>query len=170
MTSSTPCSKRPRSLVNSSSGAALQCSCATCLGKSPPCSRLGALLARQLHIVGSYRKRTIGHSREGEEGDNFYVVESGEYVAVKGDVEVSHYHGRGAFGELALMYHCPRAATVQASRRADNDSPIQPRMAMAFQACVGAVQDALCPSPDRPEAEVAELRQAEPSTSERRWK
>ena len=51
--------------------------------------------------------------REGEEGDNFYVIESGEYIAVKGGREVFKYEGHGAFGELALLYNCLRAATVQ---------------------------------------------------------
>jgi len=54
--------------------------------------------------------------REGEEGDNFYVIESGQFKATKvdGDKEklLFTYHGEGAFGELALMYNCPRAATV----------------------------------------------------------
>jgi CRP-like cAMP-binding protein len=61
--------------------------------------------------------------REGEEADNFYVIESGTFAATKaaggesggadGSVEwVATYEGHGAFGELALMYNCPRAATV----------------------------------------------------------
>ena len=31
-----------------------------------------------------------------------------------GEEKVFEYHNRGSFGELALMYNCPRAATVQA--------------------------------------------------------
>jgi len=46
--------------------------------------------------------------REGEEGDNFYVIESGQFKATKvdGDKEklLFTYHGEGSFGELALMY------------------------------------------------------------------
>ena len=34
---------------------------------------------------------------------------------MKGRRQVFKYEGVGAFGELALMYNCPRAATVQAS-------------------------------------------------------
>ena len=54
--------------------------------------------------------------REGEEGDNFYVIESGQFQVTKvdGDKEklLFTYNGEGAFGELALMYNCSRAATV----------------------------------------------------------
>ena len=50
--------------------------------------------------------------KEGDEGDNFYIIERGEFVALKGDQEVFSYDNKGSFGELALMYNCPRAATV----------------------------------------------------------
>ncbi|KAI3423908.1 hypothetical protein D9Q98_009742 [Chlorella vulgaris] len=60
--------------------------------------------------------------REGEEADNFYVIASGTFAATKaavgdgaaGSIRVATYEGRGGFGELALMYNCPRAATVTA--------------------------------------------------------
>uniref|UniRef100_A0A1I8JP85 cAMP-dependent protein kinase type II regulatory subunit n=1 Tax=Macrostomum lignano TaxID=282301 RepID=A0A1I8JP85_9PLAT len=42
---------------------------------------------------------------QGEDGDNFYVIESGVY-----DI---YYDNKGSFGELALMYNAPRAATIQ---------------------------------------------------------
>ena len=50
--------------------------------------------------------------KEGDEGDNFYIIENGEFVAMKADAEVFSYDNKGSFGELALMYNCPRAATV----------------------------------------------------------
>lgn len=50
--------------------------------------------------------------REGEEGDNFYAIESGTFVATKAGEQKFRYEGKGSFGELALMYNCPRAATV----------------------------------------------------------
>lgn len=55
--------------------------------------------------------------REGEAGDNLYVIQSGVYEAIKGhgpgERVLFRYEDKGAFGELALMYNCPRAATVR---------------------------------------------------------
>ncbi len=57
--------------------------------------------------------------REGEEGDNLYVIQSGVFEAVKGSGDdeklLFKYEDAGAFGELALMYNCRRAATVRVS-------------------------------------------------------
>ena len=52
---------------------------------------------------------------QGDVGDNFYVADSGEYtVHLKGVEKPVHTYQEGAsFGELALMYNCPRAATVR---------------------------------------------------------
>ncbi|KAK0396634.1 hypothetical protein QR680_001794 [Steinernema hermaphroditum] len=51
---------------------------------------------------------------QGEEGDNFYVIDSGEVdVYVNNDYMLSIKEG-GSFGELALIYGTPRAATVTA--------------------------------------------------------
>jgi len=55
---------------------------------------------------------------QGDVGDNFYVCDSGEYeVYLKqtGDKAVHTYKAGGCFGDLALMYNCPRAATVRCS-------------------------------------------------------
>ena len=56
--------------------------------------------------------------RQGDDGDYFYVVESGVYHALinieDGSMKkVFEYNGEGNFGELALLYNMPRAATVQ---------------------------------------------------------
>ena len=54
--------------------------------------------------------------RQGEKGDNYYVVDSGEYDVLlkqKGDEPVHRYVGSGSFGELALLYQVPRASSVR---------------------------------------------------------
>lgn len=53
---------------------------------------------------------------QGDDGDNMYMVESGEYAVIlkqKGPAPVHFYKAGDSFGELALMYNTPRAATVQ---------------------------------------------------------
>lgn len=57
--------------------------------------------------------------QQGDDGDNFYLVESGELTCVKllkpSDTEPTFLkvYGPGeSFGELALLYNAPRAATI----------------------------------------------------------
>nr|XP_057911306.1 protein kinase, cAMP-dependent, regulatory, type II, alpha, B [Doryrhamphus excisus] len=56
---------------------------------------------------------------QGDDGDNFYVIEKGVYdilVEKEGvSVRVGKYDHKGSFGELALMYNTPRAATIVAT-------------------------------------------------------
>jgi cAMP-dependent protein kinase regulator len=57
---------------------------------------------------------------QGDDGDNFYVIDSGKYdiyVAASGEEPklVGNYDNEGSFGELALMYNTPRAATIVAT-------------------------------------------------------
>jgi len=50
---------------------------------------------------------------EGDEGNNFYIIRSGEVKCTKGGAEVSARLGKGDFfGELALLSSDKRAATV----------------------------------------------------------
>jgi len=56
---------------------------------------------------------------QGADGDNFYVVENGFYSVFVNQPDgapkkVMSYDNKGSFGELALLYNMPRAATVQA--------------------------------------------------------
>ncbi|KAK7602547.1 hypothetical protein V9T40_008136 [Parthenolecanium corni] len=52
--------------------------------------------------------------QQGDEGDNFYVIDQGEVeFHVNNDLVTTVGEG-GSFGELALIYGTPRAATVQA--------------------------------------------------------
>lgn len=59
--------------------------------------------------------------REGDDGDFFYIIEEGTYNAMKEDPETKEdkvvftYVNEGNFGELALLYNMPRAASVQAT-------------------------------------------------------
>jgi cAMP-dependent protein kinase regulator len=52
--------------------------------------------------------------RQGDAGDNFYCVDYGEYDVMVGTTKVAEAVNGGSFGELALMYGSPRAATVTA--------------------------------------------------------
>lgn len=53
--------------------------------------------------------------KEGDPGHSFYLLESGEADAYKGDNKVLHYKKGDFFGELALLNDAPRAASVIAS-------------------------------------------------------
>ena len=59
--------------------------------------------------------------RQGDKGDYFYVAERGEFDVIVGDEKVHTYvadpkeRKHPCFGELALLYAKPRAATIRAS-------------------------------------------------------
>ncbi|KAK3097186.1 hypothetical protein FSP39_007234 [Pinctada imbricata] len=57
--------------------------------------------------------------RQGDDGDNFYVIDKGVYdvlVTVNGQEKKIHrFDNKGSFGELALMYNMPRSATIVAA-------------------------------------------------------
>lgn len=59
--------------------------------------------------------------KQGDDGDNFYVIERGRFnacVSTEPGGEPKHVHtydDSGSFGELALLYNMPRAATIQAA-------------------------------------------------------
>jgi len=55
--------------------------------------------------------------QQGDDGDNFYIIEKGNYDIVIGGNKVGAYEGTGSFGELALMYNTPRAATITATTK-----------------------------------------------------
>jgi len=52
--------------------------------------------------------------KQGDEGDNFYVVDDGVFEVIVNGNKVVEIGPGGSFGELALMYNTPRAATVKA--------------------------------------------------------
>ncbi|XP_052764959.1 cAMP-dependent protein kinase regulatory subunit-like isoform X1 [Mya arenaria] len=51
---------------------------------------------------------------QGDEGDNFYVIDNGEVDVFVNNDHVTTIGEGGSFGELALIYGLPRAATVKA--------------------------------------------------------
>ncbi|XBW36600.1 hypothetical protein QEN19_002172 [Hanseniaspora menglaensis] len=53
--------------------------------------------------------------RQGDLGENFYIIEEGECVVVKDNVELKSLHKNDYFGELALLDDSPRAATIVSS-------------------------------------------------------
>lgn len=59
---------------------------------------------------------------QGENGEIFYLIESGQvdvYVKINGEeTKVHTYQPGAAFGELAIMYNAPRAATCRAATEA----------------------------------------------------
>lgn len=63
------------------------------------------------------RKVEIGENviTEGADGDNFYVIDNGNYDIFVGGKKYGVYKDSGSFGELALMYNQPRAATITAT-------------------------------------------------------
>lgn len=58
---------------------------------------------------------------QGDDGDCLYLIENGELDCYKkiGKEEkmVKHYQSGDCFGELALLYNCPRAATIKAKTK-----------------------------------------------------
>jgi len=83
---------------------------------------MGLDLEHQQKIVDQmYRtevKKGTSIIKQGDLGDNLYVVEEGQFQVFVNSVQVA-LRGEGTcFGELALMYNSPRAATVIASQDA----------------------------------------------------
>jgi len=52
--------------------------------------------------------------QQGAEGDFFYIIDEGTCDIFVNDKKVLTVHAGDSFGELALMYNAPRAATVKA--------------------------------------------------------
>lgn len=50
--------------------------------------------------------------KEGEEGNHFYVVQSGTLDCFKNGLLMTTYESGDSFGELALLYNTPRQATI----------------------------------------------------------
>lgn len=51
--------------------------------------------------------------RQGDEGDAFFVMERGTVDVYEGDEHKSTLYAGTSFGEIALLYGCPRSATIR---------------------------------------------------------
>lgn len=79
--------------------------------------------AQQRDVIANMTEKIVSPGdyviREGENGDSLFLIERGEFDVLKKikgvETKVFKYNNSGAFGELALMYNCPRAASVQAT-------------------------------------------------------
>ncbi|KAL6940579.1 hypothetical protein ACO0QE_004486 [Hanseniaspora vineae] len=66
-------------------------------------------------LVEKHIKKGETIIKQGDEGDFFYIVENGQVEFYVNGTKVSTSGAGSSFGELALMYNSPRAATVVAS-------------------------------------------------------
>ena len=71
------------------------------------------VVGRQADVVTVEAGRTV--VREGEHGEEFFVVVSGKVSVLSGDKEVAALGEGDFFGELALFDPAPRDATVRAT-------------------------------------------------------
>ncbi|RKP11035.1 cyclic nucleotide-binding-like protein [Thamnocephalis sphaerospora] len=72
---------------------------------------------RRMVVDAMFERRVAANEtviQQGDEGDNFYVVDDGLFEVLVNGKKVVEVEAGGSFGELALMYNTPRAATVTA--------------------------------------------------------
>ena len=53
--------------------------------------------------------------RQGDTGDHLYLIKDGEVIVYVNDKEVRRMQTGEFFGEQALLYDCPRTATIVAT-------------------------------------------------------
>jgi cAMP-dependent protein kinase regulator len=91
----------------------------TCLTKSFMFSSLesndlGIVIGAMKEVVANPKDRLI---KQGDSGDFLFVVESGKLECIIGDKTVKTCVSGDVFGELALLYNCPRAANVDSTEK-----------------------------------------------------
>ena len=111
----------------------------TFLGEVPILSSLTPYERSKIADALETQKFPKGHTiiQEGDVGQSFYLLESGEADAYKGTGQkVLHYEKGDFFGELALLNDAPRAASVIAS----TDVKVARLGKNAFQRLFGPVE------------------------------
>ena len=73
--------------------------------------------------------------RQGDAGDNFYVIEDGEADVVRDGRAVSTLGSGDCFGEIALLRDTPRTATVRARSALSLYSLARPEFILAVNGC-----------------------------------
>lgn len=70
----------------------------------------------ELVDVFDYKEASAGSTiiRQGDDGDAFYVMEQGKVDVAEEGVHKTTLSGVISFGEIALLYGCPRSATLRA--------------------------------------------------------
>mmetsp|Transcript_50817 Transcript_50817/g.91323 ORF Transcript_50817/g.91323 Transcript_50817/m.91323 type:complete len:411 (-) Transcript_50817:178-1410(-) len=90
-------------------------------------------------------------TKQGENGDNFYILEEGSLVALKSDEggeekEVMQYGVGDYFGELAMLKDQPRAASVKVT---SDKAKVLCMQRKAFKHMLGPLQDILQKNTDQ---------------------
>jgi len=90
------------------------CLCKSFLFSSLDSNDLGIIIGAMKEIEVEAGKRVI---TQGDDGDFLFVIESGTLDCIKGGQVVKTCQIGDVFGELALLYNCPRAADVDAKEK-----------------------------------------------------
>ncbi|KAL7462327.1 hypothetical protein ACHAXS_002707, partial [Conticribra weissflogii] len=71
-----------------------------------------------IDLVDAFEPKYVGKGsiviQEGDEGDHFYVLERGGVDVYEKDLHKCSLYSGVAFGEIALLYGCPRSASILA--------------------------------------------------------
>ena len=93
------------------------------------------------HLVVQYSSIDTVICKEGDDGDYFYVLESGGAQIIRnieGNDTLLHSPVPGdSFGEMALLYNCPRNATIVTT----SDSKLWAVDRVTFRAVVSKIQN-----------------------------
>mmetsp|Transcript_79938 Transcript_79938/g.185642 ORF Transcript_79938/g.185642 Transcript_79938/m.185642 type:complete len:280 (+) Transcript_79938:475-1314(+) len=90
------------------------CLCKSFLFSSLDPNDLSIVIGAMKEVVVEPTNRVIN---QGDNGDFLFVIESGTLDCIKGEQVVKTCQIGDVFGELALLYNCPRAASVDAKEK-----------------------------------------------------